>query len=338
LVIGLLYSVDAQTADADPTQCSGSGDCVSNNICLSGFCENGGIFGHDHCVFVTNTRPCNDNNACTLFDTCSGGSCRSFTSLDCNDGNVCTDDICNPASGCVNPNNVAACDDSNACTTPDTCSAGACVGGAAPSCDDENVCTNDSCNPASGCVNIPTTGSCNDGNACTITDFCLSGDCVGAVLDCNDGNVCTDDFCDPASGCVNPNNAAVCDDGELCTIDEFCTDGVCGMGTVNPIPACFPDDMDMDGISDATDNCPDDSNPGQEDHDADDIGDICDPNTEITTNTVAVDTTFGGDLTVDGASFTIPFGITVDFDFVNNKIIVKNPNGKILIEFGGKIT
>jgi len=58
----------------------------------------------------------------------------------------------------------------------------------------------------------------------------------------------------------------------------------------------------------------------------------------ITQNTVAVDTTLGGDLTVDGASFTIPSGITVGFDFVNYKIIIKNPNGKILIEFDGKIT
>jgi len=97
-------------------------------------------------------------------------------------------------------------------------------------------------------------------------------------------------------------------------------------------------DTDMDGIPDATDNCPNNANPGQEDHDNDMVGDVCDPNTEITTNTVAVDTTFGGDLTVDGASFTIPSGITVDFDFVNNKILVKSPSGKILIESGGKIT
>ena len=97
-------------------------------------------------------------------------------------------------------------------------------------------------------------------------------------------------------------------------------------------------DTDGDGIPDSADNCPDDANPGQEDHDNDMVGDVCDPNTEITTNTVATDTTFGGDLTVDGASFTIPSGITVEFDFINNKIIIKNPNGKILIAFGGKIT
>ena len=97
-------------------------------------------------------------------------------------------------------------------------------------------------------------------------------------------------------------------------------------------------DADGDELSDNVDNCPSIPNPNQEDHDGDVIGDVCDPNTEITSDTVAVDTTFGGDLTVDGATFTIPPGIVVDFDFVNNKIIIKNPGGKILVESGGKIT
>jgi len=38
-------------------------------------------------------------------------------------------------------------------------------------------------------------------------------------------------------------------------------------------------DSDFDGIVDAEDNCPDDSNPGQEDADSDDIGDVCDADT-----------------------------------------------------------
>ena len=37
-----------------------------------------------------------------------------------------------------------------------------------------------------------------------------------------------------------------------------------------------PEDSDGDGIPNSTDNCPNDSNPGQEDEDGDDVGDACD--------------------------------------------------------------
>src|SRR5205823_9640615 len=52
----------------------------------------------------------------------------------CSDGNVCTDDACDPATGCVNTPNTAACTDGNACTTADTCAGGVCVGGPPPFC------------------------------------------------------------------------------------------------------------------------------------------------------------------------------------------------------------
>src|SRR5439155_9567356 len=51
-----------------------------------------------------------------------------------NDGNVCTDDSCDPATGCVHAPNTASCTDGNACTTADTCAGSVCVGGPPPVC------------------------------------------------------------------------------------------------------------------------------------------------------------------------------------------------------------
>jgi hypothetical protein len=47
----------------------------------------------------------------------------------CDDGNACTDDACNPATGgCVFSNNASTCDDGNPCTGGDVCSGGTCSG------------------------------------------------------------------------------------------------------------------------------------------------------------------------------------------------------------------
>src|SRR5213594_4347118 len=108
-----------------------AGQACANNPCISGSTCNGAAA----CVGGTpNTLPCNDGNACTTADTCAGGVCVGGPPPNCVDGNVCTTDTCDPATGCMNTANSSPCDDSDDCTTADTCAGGTCVGGPPPVC------------------------------------------------------------------------------------------------------------------------------------------------------------------------------------------------------------
>jgi hypothetical protein len=98
-------------------------------------------------------------------------------------------------------------------------------------CDDKNPCTLDSCSKTLGCSNAPTVVMCEDGNACTVGDVCISGTCTaGAPTKCNDGNPCTTDSCDPKFGCFFAPNSLACEDGDICTEGEKCSSGSCTAG------------------------------------------------------------------------------------------------------------
>lgn len=198
-------------------------DCDDGDVCTNDSCNP----ATGACQHAFNTASCDDLDPCTTGDRCDLGLCRG-TAVVCDDGNFCTEDVCNPVSGnCQHFNNSLACDDGDACTVYDTCSAGLCVGQPL-SCDDLNPCTDDSCDPASGCLyQADDTNTCSDGDNCT-TDFCHSGACVGTAIVCNDGNVCTDDACNPATGtCQYVPNTEACDDGDACTASDRCAGGSC---------------------------------------------------------------------------------------------------------------
>ena len=74
----------------------------------------------------------------------------------CDDGNPCTDDACDPVSGCKSTNNAAACNDGDACTAGDICGGGKCAGA--------------------------TPVKCDDGNPSTSGDACKLGYCVGSSI------------------------------------------------------------------------------------------------------------------------------------------------------------
>ena len=151
--------------------------CDDGNRCTNDSCDP--VLG---CARANNSLACNDGSVCTIIDHCSGGSCIPGTPLNCDDSNPCTTDSCDAALGCVHVNNSNACDDGNVCTTGDACSGRGRVGGAALNCDDGNVCTTDSCNAVSGCAHVNNTNACdNDWRACTTSDACPGGSCVGTV-------------------------------------------------------------------------------------------------------------------------------------------------------------
>jgi hypothetical protein len=100
-----------------------------------------------------------------------GKTCQS--SAECNDGNVCTTDVCGTSgtcentaiTGCLPCTTVADRDDGDPCTV-DTCSVGGTCGNGA----------------------VADGTACDDGIACT-ADECVGGTCVG-TQSCPPGNVC----------------------------------------------------------------------------------------------------------------------------------------------------
>lgn len=175
----------------------------------------------------------------------------SSQAKDCDDKNICTDDLCQ-SGACVSTNNAKSCDDNNACTSGDSCNAGKCSPGLAKVCDDGVACTVSTCETAKGeCVQTPSkdgttcddgdgcteaeacaAGKCNggkpkvcdDNNPCTENDGCAAGKCVsGKMKSCDDGNKCTVDACGKTTGCAHSNGY----DGSLCLEGKTCSVGVC---------------------------------------------------------------------------------------------------------------
>ncbi len=87
--------------------------------------------------------PCDDASACTV-DSCDAeGACVHEPTVSCDDdGEPCTDERCDPASGgCVTTPNTAPCDDGDPCTVGDRCGAGACGALLHAPCDDDLPCS-----------------------------------------------------------------------------------------------------------------------------------------------------------------------------------------------------
>ncbi|HXJ37237.1 MAG TPA: choice-of-anchor Q domain-containing protein [Candidatus Eisenbacteria bacterium] len=191
---------------ADPVTCTMAGDLTGNvtgNPMLGPLADNGGptqtrlpASGSPVIDAGNPAAPGSGGNACAADDQrgvvrpvgsrcdigaveigCGDGSLAGVPCAD--DGDVCTDDVCDATGACVHPPNTAPC------------------------ADDGNVCTNDVCDGAGVCIHPPNTVPCDDGNPCTTGDVCSGGACgSGPPVVCDPCLVCL-----PAGGCGVPPTA-----------------------------------------------------------------------------------------------------------------------------------
>jgi hypothetical protein len=224
---------DAQGCVHTAVVCSGADQCHEAGVCdpATGACSS---------PAKPDGTPCDDGNACTQTDACEAGTCTGGTPVVCSAADQChAAGVCDPATGVCSRStrpDGTPCDDGNACTQTDACEAGTCTGGTPVVCSAADQChAAGVCDPASGVCSRsakPDGTPCDDGNACTQTDACQAGVCMGGdPVVCETADQChAAGVCDPASGaCSTPTkpDGTTCDDGNACTRRDTCEAGVC---------------------------------------------------------------------------------------------------------------
>ena len=249
------------------------GGCDDGNPCTGpDLCEDGECVGAlkpleeitiEDCLCATDDdcQALDDDDVCngTLFCASVGdmnGLCavdpQSVIS-DCDDGNECTEDGCDPVAGCLSSDVPGG----TPCGAPPgwgTCQGGSCV--CTPSCLDK-ACGDDGCGDSCG--------TCDPGYDCE--DALCVADCAFFCADiqcgtqgdagecdcgsCDDDDPCTVDSCDEdAASCVFDAQEALgltCDDGQACTTSDVCTPQgchgtpvVCDDGNPCTLGSCSP--------------------------------------------------------------------------------------------------
>jgi hypothetical protein len=186
-------------------ECSGCKACSGSPLTsgLAGNCLNvvAGEDAHDFCT--------DSGDACGNDGACDGaGACRSTP----RQGEPCSTNA------------------SNLCLVGGTCDDGECTGVTTKTCAaSATACRQPGvCEPSTGaCTYEPaSSGTCNDGNACTSNDSCVSGTCMGTAMACTTPPACRTAVAAACSGgtCSYPTN-----------LSDGSTDAKCNSNT----PRCF---------------------------------------------------------------------------------------------------
>ncbi|HVV50676.1 MAG TPA: kelch repeat-containing protein, partial [Polyangia bacterium] len=247
-------SGSSATCPADAKKASGTACTDDGNPCTADQCD-GTHVACQHPAGNAGAVCRAAAGACDVAETCSGTSSACPA-----DGFAAASTVCRPSAG--------ACDVAETCSgTSAACPADTFLPAttvcrpSAGACDVAESCTGASAAcPADGHVADGTT--CNDGNACTQTDTCQAGACVGAnPVTCMAQDQChTAGTCNPSTGaCSNPTaaNGTACNDGNACTRSDTCQAGSCTGG--NPVTCTAQDQCHTAGTCDpASGSC---SNP-----------------------------------------------------------------------------
>ncbi|MFT7580266.1 MAG: hypothetical protein ACI9MR_001935 [Myxococcota bacterium] len=168
----------------------------------------------------------------------TAAECAGAFEVDQCEAAVCLDGFCEVGT----LPSLTPCRDGFACTGPDYCIDGVCIGSDV-FCEDNDPCTENLCDAKRGCYFLPDSGEqCNDNNPCTANDSCLEGECSAVESvpgccrfdgECDDNDPCTDDRCQN-NQCTSAFNYAPCNDSNICTSQDHCRgDGVCA-GDLQP--------------------------------------------------------------------------------------------------------
>ncbi len=283
-VRGACEPADGQCVAApapDGTPCDDGLFCTAPDSCLGGACQGAARDCGPPAAPCTGWRcdeaqgaclaearedgaACDDGLFCVVGERCSGGQCLGDP-RDCSaSGGGCVDGTCDEAlDACVGaplPDHTP-CDDGDACTGPDACDSGTCLGPLVDCSALDGPCAAGVCDPQTGgclAAPLPDGEPCDDGSFCTTPDGCLAGLCQGAPRDCTQAasGFCQVGACDEdADACLAlPAHEGEACDGLYCTQADACQAGQCLGGS----PRACPDSLDGCSLGDCdevTDQC-----------------------------------------------------------------------------------
>lgn len=279
----IVWPTAIELCDDVDNNCNG---VVDENLCDDGNpCTIDGCNVDTTCFHTAdNAATCDDGSVCSQVDACLDGVCTGTAVINCDDGNACTADSCDPLQGCQNlqtGGEAEICDgiDNNCngsidegflntdgdamadCVDPDDDNDG--VPDITDNCvltfntnqaDNEGDGLGDLCDPNDDNDPVGDDTDCAplDANIYQgATELCdtIDNNCNGQTDEnlCDDGNLCTDDSCNGDGSCANTPNNVICNDGSICTQVDQCNGGVCvGLNPLlcNDGNACTDDSCD----------------------------------------------------------------------------------------------